>query len=104
MIDLYAQAGIAETQIAIDAASAAFPGWADTAPQQRFDILNAVADALASRQSEIGALLSREEGKTLREGVLETVRAANIFRFFAGECCDRVVRSCPQCGPGSTLK
>jgi aldehyde dehydrogenase (NAD+) len=30
--------------------------------------------------------LSREEGKTLAEGVGETVRAAQIFLFFAGEC------------------
>lgn len=86
VIDLFAQAGAAETQMAIDAAENAFPGWAATTPQYRADILNRVADELARRQSEIGSLLSREEGKTLREGVLETARASNIFRFFAGEC------------------
>ncbi|WP_115423218.1 aldehyde dehydrogenase family protein, partial [Ensifer sp. M14] len=29
--------------------------------------------------------LSREEGKTLAEGIGETVRAGQIFDFFAGE-------------------
>jgi alpha-ketoglutaric semialdehyde dehydrogenase len=86
VIDLHAQAGVAETQAAIDAAVQAFPIWAAATPQTRFDVLNYVADQLAARQSEIGTLLAREEGKTIREGVLETARAANIFRFFAGEC------------------
>lgn len=86
VIGLYAHAGVAETQAAIDAAATAAHGWSDTAPQQRFEVLNRVADELTARTREIGTLLSREEGKTLREGVLETERAANIFRFFAGEC------------------
>ena len=71
VIDLYAHAGIPETQAAIDAAAQAAPGWAGMPPQQRFDILNRAADELAARKQEIGTLLSREEGKTLREGLLE---------------------------------
>ncbi|MET1414304.1 aldehyde dehydrogenase family protein [Roseibium sp. HPY-6] len=86
VIDLYAHAGVPETQAAIEAAVAAAPGWAETTPQERFVILNRTADELTARKQEIGTLLSREEGKTLREGILETDRAANIFRFFAGEC------------------
>src|SRR5205807_1592036 len=34
----------------------------------------------------LGRLLSREEGKTLPEGVGEDARAGQIFAFFAGEC------------------
>ncbi len=86
LIGLYAQAGVAETQAAIEAASNAFSIWAETSPQKRFDILNRVADQLEIRQSEVGGLLSREEGKTLREGITEAARAASIFRFYAGEC------------------
>ena len=33
----------------------------------------------------MGELLSREEGKTRAEGIGETIRAAQIFKFFAGE-------------------
>lgn len=86
VIGLYAHAGRAETQAAIEAARLSFPAWAASTPQFRFEILNKVADELTLRKSEIASLLSREEGKTLREGLQETERAANIFRFFAGEC------------------
>src|SRR6185436_4301803 len=36
-------------------------------------------------EGQIGRLLSREEGKTLPEGIGETMRAGHIFKFFAGE-------------------
>ena len=39
-----------------------------------------------ARKDELGRLLAREEGKTLAEGVGETIRAGQIFEFFAGEC------------------
>ena len=38
-----------------------------------------------ARKDELGRLLSREEGKTLAEGIGEVVRAAQIFKFFVGE-------------------
>ncbi|WP_421981960.1 aldehyde dehydrogenase family protein [Roseibium sp.] len=100
VIDLYAHAGVPETQAAMDAAAAAAPGWAATSPQQRFEILNRAADELALRRQEIGTLLSREEGKTLREGLLEAERAANIFRFFAGECVRQTGDLLPSVRPG----
>jgi len=81
----YAQADTAQTGQAIAAARAAFPAWSLSTPQQRFDILDAVGNEILARKDEIGRLLSREEGKTLPEGIGETVRAAMIFKFFAGE-------------------
>ena len=85
VIGLYAQADAAQTEAAIAAAQAAFPAWASSTPQQRFDVLDAVGNALLARRDEIGRLLSREEGKTLAEGLGETHRAAMIFKFFAAE-------------------
>jgi alpha-ketoglutaric semialdehyde dehydrogenase len=38
-----------------------------------------------ARKDELGALLAREEGKTLPEATGEAARAGNIFKFFAGE-------------------
>ncbi|HEX7689924.1 MAG TPA: aldehyde dehydrogenase family protein [Burkholderiaceae bacterium] len=81
----YAQADAAQALRAIEAAQAAAPAWAASTPQQRFDVLDAVGSELLARKDEIGRLLSREEGKTLPEGIGETVRAAMIFKFFAGE-------------------
>jgi aldehyde dehydrogenase (NAD+) len=85
VIGLYAQADEAQALAAIAAARAAFPGWAFATPQQRFDVLDAVGSEILARKDEIGRMLSREEGKTLPEGIGETVRAAMIFKFFAGE-------------------
>ena len=85
IIGHYAQADEAQTSAAIAAARAAFPIWSQSTPQQRFDVLDAIGSEILARKDEIGRLLSREEGKTLPEGVGETVRAAMIFKFFAGE-------------------
>jgi len=85
VIGLYAQADAAQAEAAIAAARAAFPAWSRSTPQQRFDLLDAVGSEILARKDEIGRLLSREEGKTLPEGIGETVRAAMIFKFFAGE-------------------
>jgi len=85
VIGLYAQADAAQAEAAIAAARAAFPSWSQSTPQQRFDLLDAVGNEILARKEDIGRLLSREEGKTLPEGIGETVRAAMIFKFFAGE-------------------
>ncbi|MBL4725943.1 MAG: aldehyde dehydrogenase family protein, partial [Rhizobiaceae bacterium] len=81
----YARAGISDTERAIEAASAAAPAWGLSGIQQRHGILKAASDEIFARKEEIGALLSREEGKILSEGIAETIRAAQIFDFFAGE-------------------
>ncbi|UWR80797.1 aldehyde dehydrogenase family protein [Phaeobacter inhibens] len=70
---------------AIAAARDAAPGWAASTPQQRFDVLDAIGTEILARKAELGKLLSREEGKTLPEGIGEAVRAGQIFKFFAGE-------------------
>ena len=85
VIGRYAQADAAQAEAAIASAAAAFSAWSRSTPQQRFDLLDAVGSEILVRKDEIGRLLSREEGKTLPEGIGETVRAAMIFKFFAGE-------------------
>ena len=81
----YTRASAADTERAIAAAKAAFPAWARTTPQERHDILKRAGDEILARKDELGRLLSREEGKTLPEGVGEVVRAGQIFLFFAQE-------------------
>ncbi|PIE08268.1 MAG: aldehyde dehydrogenase family protein [Rhodobacterales bacterium] len=85
LVGLYARASAEQTAAAVEAARAALPGWSGASPQVRADLLEAVAQRLLARKDEIGTLLAREEGKTLAEAVGETVRAAQIFRFFGGE-------------------
>jgi acyl-CoA reductase-like NAD-dependent aldehyde dehydrogenase len=81
----YARADKAQTTKAIAAAKAAFPAWSRSTPQERYDALNKVSVEILSRKEELGRLLSREEGKTLPEGIGEVARAGQIFAFFAGE-------------------
>jgi aldehyde dehydrogenase (NAD+) len=81
----YARASAADVANAIAAAKAASHGWARSTPQERHDVLRRVADEILARKDELGKLLSREEGKTLAEGIGETIRASQIFAFFAGE-------------------
>ncbi|MET4261444.1 acyl-CoA reductase-like NAD-dependent aldehyde dehydrogenase [Bradyrhizobium sp. S3.12.5] len=82
----YALASSIDVERAIDAASDAFRSWSRSTIQTRHDCLNAIATELLSRKEELGRLLSREEGKTLPEGIGEVTRAGQIFQFFAGEC------------------
>jgi alpha-ketoglutaric semialdehyde dehydrogenase len=81
----YAQADARQTEDAIAAAKLALPGWSATTPQQRADVLEAIGVELLARRDEIGTLLAREEGKPKANGVAETMRAAQIFKFFAQE-------------------
>ncbi len=84
-IGYYARADPAQVDEAVGAARQALPGWANASPQVRADLLDAVGLRILAQKDEIGRMLAREEGKTLVEAVGETVRAAQIFRFFAGE-------------------
>ncbi|SIQ00975.1 aldehyde dehydrogenase (NAD+) [Rhizobium sp. RU35A] len=85
VVGLYAQASAEDAKTAIAAAKAAFPAWSRSGILERHAILKKTADEILARKEELGRLLSREEGKTLPEGIGETIRAAQIFDFFAGE-------------------
>jgi len=96
----YAQADAAQAQAAIAAARDAAPGWGNSGIQQRHDVLKAVGDEILARKTELGTLLAREEGKTLPEGIGETVRAAQVFHFFAGETLRLAGEKLPSVRPG----
>ncbi len=96
----YAQADKAQTEKAIEAARAAAPAWANFGVQARADLLDKIGHQILARSQELGELLSREEGKTLAEGIGEVVRAANIFRFFGGEVLRRSGELLPSVRPG----
>ncbi|QQQ18808.1 aldehyde dehydrogenase family protein [Brevundimonas vitis] len=79
------EGGAAEVDQAVSAARDAFTGWSEASPEVRFDVLDKAGSLIMERREQIGRLLSREEGKTLPEGIGETVRAARILKYFAGE-------------------
>ncbi|TCN22794.1 aldehyde dehydrogenase family protein [Sinorhizobium americanum] len=85
VVGLYAQASAEDAKQAIAAARAAFPAWSRSGILERHAILRKTSDEILARKDELGALLAREEGKTLPEATGEVTRAAQIFDFFAGE-------------------
>ncbi len=96
----YARGSADDAKRAIAAAKAAFPAWSHSGIQQRHDILKAAGDEILKRREELGSLLAREEGKTLAEGIGETVRAGQIFDFFAGEALRLSGEVVPSVRPG----
>ena len=86
VVGRFAEATDRQVSDAIAAAAAAFGTWRRSSIQQRFDILDRAGAEILVRREELGALLSREEGKTLPEGIAEVDRAGRIFKFFAAEC------------------
>jgi alpha-ketoglutaric semialdehyde dehydrogenase len=96
----YVRASAEDTKAAIAAAKAAFPAWSRTGIQQRHDILKKASDEVMTRRAELGKLLAQEEGKTLAEGIGETVRAGQILDFFAGECLRLSGEMLPSVRPG----
>lgn len=99
VIGQYSYGAPESVDAAVDAAKAAQSAWRDTTPQARHDLLDAVGNTLAKRSKDIGYLLSREEGKTLAEGIGETMRASQVFKFFAGECLRQVGDTQPSVRP-----
>lgn len=85
VIGEYARASRAQVEMAIEAAAAAQPRWAAIPLQHRADMLERIGQDILAQQSELADLLAREEGKTLPEALGEVLRAAQIFKFFAGE-------------------
>jgi aldehyde dehydrogenase (NAD+) len=100
VIGEYALADAAQAQAAIAAAARAFPAWSIGSIQERANLLDKVGSDILARKDEIGRLLSREEGKTLPEGIGETVRAGHIFKFFAGEALRLSGEKLPSVRPG----
>ncbi len=100
VVGRYSRGSRADAERAIAAAKVAFPAWSRSGVQQRYEILKKASDEILARKEELGRLLSREEGKTLAEGIGETVRAGQIFAFFAGEALRLSGEIVPSVRPG----
>ncbi len=100
VVGLYARASGDDVQRAIAAAKAAARAWSRSGLLERHTVLSKTAHEILARREELGALLSREEGKTLPEGIGEATRAGHIFEFFAGEALRLSGETIPSVRPG----
>ncbi len=74
-----------EAEEALSIAREAFASWSRSNPQYRSDILRRAGDSIYARADELATLLSREEGKTIKDSKGEVIRAAQIFHYYSGE-------------------
>ena len=81
----YAMASANDTAKAIGAASKAFESWSRSTSLVRAEALDKIGTEIVARKDELGDMLAREEGKTLREATAEAHRAGSLFKYFATE-------------------
>jgi succinate-semialdehyde dehydrogenase/glutarate-semialdehyde dehydrogenase len=77
--------GTAETLRAIEAARAAFPGWAAKSGRERARVMRAIADLVIARQDELAMLLTLEQGKPLGQARGEIIYGASYLEWYAEE-------------------
>ena len=70
---------------AVDAAAAAFDGWAARAPRERAEILRKAFELFNAKKEYFARLMTRENGKSLTDSRAEATYAAEFFRWFAEE-------------------
>ncbi|GAB4572915.1 MAG: bifunctional proline dehydrogenase/L-glutamate gamma-semialdehyde dehydrogenase PutA [Rhodothalassiaceae bacterium] len=78
-------AGVEDRERALAAAAAAFPDWNARGGVARASILRAMADRLEAHLPELVALMAREAGKTLSDGIAEVREAVDFCRYYAAE-------------------
>jgi acyl-CoA reductase-like NAD-dependent aldehyde dehydrogenase len=103
VIAQFAASSAPDVSDAVAAAADAYRSWRLSSPIARANILHKAANILESRISEVGRELTREEGKTLKEGVGETTRAVQILRYFAGEAQQPTGEHYPSANPQTLL-
>ena len=75
----------ADIDAAAEAAARAFPAWRATPAHERGRLLEAIAARIRERCESLATVLSREQGKTLREAMGELSVAADTFDWMAQE-------------------
>ena len=84
LVDRVAAATQQDVDNAIDAAESAFKKWSAVPPPQRAEILYKAAHLLKEREKDLARLLTQEQGKPLREAILEIRRFAHTLEYYAG--------------------
>ncbi len=75
----------AATRRAIDAASAALPGWRKKTAKERAAVLRKWHELMLANQDDLAAIMTAEQGKPLSESRGEIAYAASFFEWFGEE-------------------
>ena len=74
-----------DATVAVEAARAALPGWANTPAPGRASVLFRALEIMGRRADEIARTITTEEGKPIGDANGEVKRAMNIIEYAAGE-------------------
>ena len=74
-----------ETREAVAAARAAFAAWRETPAPVRGRVIAKAALLMEQQKEQLARILTREEGKTLKESLGEVHKSINVLEFMAGE-------------------
>lgn len=80
-----ASATVEDAIAALDAAEAAFPGWAAKKPRERGEILRKAFELIMRDAERLAKLITVENGKALPDSRAEVAYAAEFFRWNAEE-------------------
>ncbi len=86
---------------AVEAATEAFPAWAETPPAERQRLFLRAADVLESRRDEIVELLARETGSTFGFGMFQMGFTPGLLRQAAGAAYAPIGEIIPSDLPGT---
>lgn len=103
-VGTYFAASPAMADEAAEAAQRALDAWSRSNIQTRSDILRKTGDILLAKAQDIGRLLAEEEGKILADAVGETIRAGQVFHYFAGEALRHPGASLPSLRQGHSVR
>jgi succinate-semialdehyde dehydrogenase/glutarate-semialdehyde dehydrogenase len=93
----------AEAQAAVDAAQAAFPAWAAKPAKERSAVLRRWFELIVAHKEDLARLITRENGKHLREARGEVDYANQFMEFYADEATRVLGETIPALVPGRRL-
>jgi acyl-CoA reductase-like NAD-dependent aldehyde dehydrogenase len=83
-VDTAPRGTVDDAREAIDAAQQAFGVWSEWTQADRADVLRRVVALIHLHEKELAMLLTKEQGKPLREAALEIRRYAHTIEYYAG--------------------
>src|SRR5437899_7650827 len=77
-------ASVAEIDAAVEAAAAAFPGWAATPPHMRARVLFGFRDLVERESDPLAAIVAAEHGRVVADAKGELTRGLGVVEFACG--------------------
>lgn len=85
VIDAVPRGSLEDAQIALIAASDAFPAWSRSDPSERSALLRGIASGLRASLSDFASIISAEVGRPMAGCTREVERCADLLDYFADE-------------------